>query len=169
MLLTEFLPKYLQMKYEISPQENGLLQSFAMSLSVLSQTFGVYFLGAQVREKKVLSGAMLLLSLSLCGLSVSSSLPIFLFFWTPFSIASAVENTYMIGKITTCEPADHMGRAIGMSGMMDSIARALAPISAGILSQNVGVDVPVTLAATICMACAIYMEGYLFKGSQKNG
>ncbi|XP_053603898.1 major facilitator superfamily domain-containing protein 9-like [Plodia interpunctella] len=133
---------YLKTVYELSPKYVGYVISFQGTIGSISSLFIAYINGFykndhdySVRNFHIFA----LLSLSLMGLILANNVIIYLIWLVPLAVGNAVGRLVTLEMILKRCDGDHRGTLIGASNSVRSLAGVVAPMTAGLIGEYIGI------------------------------
>lgn len=112
-------------------------------------------------EPVLLAGGLGLFSLSLVGLSVSTTISILAISMTILAIGNGLMRPPNLGIISLLTPSNEQGAVMGVTNSIAALARIIGPILGGVLYERVGKVSPFLFAGVLAaIALAIVLNGY---------
>ena len=126
-------------------------------LSVITQGFLVGRVTSRVREDVLITACVGLMGLSLAGWALASSVLALLLIMIPTAFSGGLLNTLLSSTLTKAVDAEETGGMLGLSALIESATRIIAPVAGGALLQTAGTWAPGAFGALLMAGLLIYV------------
>lgn len=140
----------------LAARTNGLVLGYVGMLSVLIQAFLIGRLTKRFTDDWLLLAALGLSGASLGLWGFVPNLPLLLLLMPAISLGLAVGNTVMTSALTKAVERDEVGGILGVQTSIQSLARIVAPVIAGVLLERGLVWGPGVVAGGLAVAMVPY-------------
>ncbi|XP_013200177.2 major facilitator superfamily domain-containing protein 9 [Amyelois transitella] len=134
---------YLKTTFELSPKYIGYVISFQGTVGSVSSFFIGYINSFYKRDHDYSLRnfhIFALLSLSLMGLILAGNVYFYVLWLVPLALGNAVGRLVTLEMILKRCDGDHRGTLIGASNSVRSLAGVVAPMTAGLIGEYVGIE-----------------------------
>jgi MFS transporter, DHA1 family, tetracycline resistance protein len=153
---------YTLTKFGLSAAQTGYILAYVGVLSVITQGFVVGWLGKRVREDVLIVGCVALMAVSLLGWALASSVVAVLIIMAPAAFSGGLLNTLLSSTLTKAVDAQETGGILGLSAAIESSTRIIAPITGGVLLQQLGTWAPGAFGAAVMAGLFVYVWATLY-------
>lgn len=169
-LFFQNLELYLTEHFEITPRYVGYTMSFYGLIAGLSNVFvgtikTIFFVNKS--PLKSLSYIFGVLSLTLYGLCMVDSYPLFVIGLMPLATSQALTRTFMTEMVVESSDESVRGSVMGASGSCVAVARVVVPTLGGLMSSWGGISVPFLVSAMISLSALLLTVIFSFHEHQK--
>lgn len=140
---------FSQYRLGLGAAQTGYLLGYVGVLVVLVQGLAIGRLTARFADGPLILSSIAILALSLLGWALASNVAFLLVVLAPLALASGVLNTVVNSAITKAVASEETGGALGLSGALESLTRAIGPIFGGLALEGLGAWAPGVAAAIL--------------------
>lgn len=162
---------FLKIYHEVSPKELGYLIAFQGGMGSLC----TYFIGhitKLYKHDEDFSQRMLhislVLSFTLLGLSMISSIVIFVLLLIPFALCGSIGRVTTLEMIASRSKNTNRGTIIGASNSMKSLSGVITPLLGGFIGEYLGIAYNFYLASFVATAGAVAIKYHRTYVTSKN-
>jgi DHA1 family tetracycline resistance protein-like MFS transporter len=148
---------YALTKFGLSAAQTGYILAYVGVLSVITQGFLVGWITRKVREDILIVACVALMAVSLLGWAMASSVLALLVIMVPTAFSGGLLNTLLSSTLTKAVDGNETGGILGLSASIESSTRIIAPISGGVLLQQLGAWAPGAFGAILMTGLLIYV------------
>eukprot|EP01104_Vermistella_antarctica_P008697 TRINITY_DN2198_c0_g1_i2.p1 TRINITY_DN2198_c0_g1~~TRINITY_DN2198_c0_g1_i2.p1 ORF type:complete len:407 (-),score=77.71 TRINITY_DN2198_c0_g1_i2:15-1235(-) len=151
---------YIKEEFDVTPRENGFILSCFGFSNLLVQGLVVPFLTTKYSEALLLSVSMGLQFFALMGNGLARDRSMLMMMILPIVTAKGVFRTCLTSSITLFSPTDGVGGVLGLSGLLESVGRVIAPLIGGYLMQGNGPRAPSFFSAAVSIVLFVYVTAF---------
>jgi DHA1 family tetracycline resistance protein-like MFS transporter len=140
---------YAQYQLRLDSTATGYILAYVGLLSVLVQGVAIGRLTKRFPEKRLILGAVIVLTVSLLAWAFTPNVLSLLLVLAPLAFASGVLNTVINSSITKSVYLEEVGGALGLAASIESFTRVVGPTAGGFLLGALGTWAPGVSAALI--------------------
>lgn len=155
-LFQGIFPLYAVLRFGASPEAVGLILTYVGFLVILVQGVAIGWLTARIEERRLVVGALPVLSVGLIGWAAAPSIPFLLVALAPLALSFGLLNTVLNSVLTKSIPAEQYGGVLGLSASAFNLAQIIGPAAGGFLLQQLGSASPGLVGALIVAALTPY-------------
>lgn len=143
-------------RFAYTARENGMLMGFLGVCSILTQGILVRKLLAKLPEKTVLITGLICSTLGLLAVGFASSEWVLYAGVALLAVGGGLVNPSTTGLISLYAGEAEQGRVLGIFRSLGSLARAIAPLLAGVVYWTMGATMLYVGAAVLATAAALF-------------
>jgi len=140
---------YLLNKFNVDAYHAGLILALSALVMVLIQGGGIGKLSKAFGEKKLIFVGAALMVGGLVGIINSFVLVSFIIFMMVYTLGYALTNPSLSSTLSKKSPNHLQGLSLGVYHAAGSLGRILGPLSAGIIYEKIGIQVPFMVSAML--------------------
>lgn len=147
---------FTQKKLGLTAQTTSFVLTYVGVVVVLVQGVGIRWLSDRFKDKQLIFGGSLLLSIGLLGWALSPSLEILLVALLPLSLASGMLRVASNSALTKSVYPSEVGGILGLSSSMNSFTRVISPLLGSFLLAELSPVAPGIAGALLMASVGIY-------------
>lgn len=148
---------YALTKFGLSAAQTGYILAYVGVLSVITQGFLVGWISNRVREDILIVACVALMAASLVGWALASSVLALLVIMVPTAFSGGLLNTLLSATLTKAVDVKETGGILGLSASIEGATRIIAPVTGGVLLQQLGTWAPGVFSAVLMTGLLIYV------------
>lgn len=129
---------YTQYRLGLADNITSYVMTYAGILLILVQAVGVGWMTKHFREKHIMFGGLVVITIALFGLALVSNVALLLIVLLPLALAGGTLNTVLNSLISKSVYPEEVGGALGLATSAESLAWVLAPTMGGLLIGYLG-------------------------------
>jgi DHA1 family tetracycline resistance protein-like MFS transporter len=148
---------YALQKFNLTARDTGFVLTYVGILSVFVQGFLIGRLTKSIREDKLITGAVVLMAISLFGWALAPNVIWLLIVLAPTAVSGGLLNTLLSSTLTKAVQPQEIGGILGLSASIESSTRIVAPVLGGYMLGSLGAWAPGVFGGLLVTMLSIYV------------